>query len=83
MPVQGTAADIIKLAMIDVYHKLKEGGFRSKLILQVHDELVIDAAKDEAEAVKALLKESMENIVQLKVPLIADVGCGENWGDAK
>lgn len=83
MPVQGTAADIIKLAMIDVYRKLKEGGFRSKLILQVHDELVIDAAKDEAEAVKALLKESMENVVQLKVPLIADVGCGENWGDAK
>ncbi len=82
-PIQGTAADIIKLAMIDVWNKLKEGGYSSKLILQVHDELVIDTAADEVEAVKALLKECMENAYVMDVALEAQVGVGKNWLDAK
>ncbi len=73
MPVQGTAADIIKLAMINVEKALGEGGFRSKLILQVHDELLIDARKDEAEEVAALLQREMENCFKLKVPLKVSV----------
>jgi DNA polymerase-1 len=82
-PIQGTAADIIKLAMIEVSKRLREGGFKSKLILQVHDELIIDTARDEAEAVGALLKDCMENTYKLDVPLIAQVSTGDNWLDAK
>jgi DNA polymerase-1 len=82
-PIQGTAADIIKLAMIDVWGKLKQGGYASKLILQVHDELVIDTAADEVNAVKALLKECMENAYPMDVPLEAQVSVGKNWLDAK
>ena len=82
-PIQGTAADIIKLAMIDVWSKLKEGGYASKLILQVHDELVIDTAAEETDAVKALLKECMENAYPMDVPLKAQVSAGQNWLDAK
>ncbi len=82
-PIQGTAADIIKLAMIDVYDKLNKGGYKSKLILQVHDELIVDAAGDEIEAVKLLLKECMENAYELDVPLLCDIGCGDNWLEAK
>ena len=82
-PIQGTAADIIKLAMIDVYDKLSEGGYKSKLILQVHDELIVDTAGDETEAVKLLLKECMENAYELDVPLLCDIGCGDNWLEAK
>ena len=82
-PIQGTAADIIKLAMIDVWEKLRDGGYKSKLILQVHDELVIDAAEDEVRAVTALLKECMENAYVIDVPFEAQVAVGENWLDAK
>ncbi len=82
-PIQGTAADIIKLAMIDVSKKLEEGGYRSKLILQVHDELVIDTAGDEVSAVSNLLKECMENAYEIDVPLVAQVSMGDNWLDAK
>ena len=82
-PIQGTAADIIKLAMIDVYDKLNDGGYQSKLILQVHDELIIDTAGDEIDAVKLLLKECMENAYELDVPLLCDIGCGDNWLEAK
>ncbi len=82
-PIQGTAADIIKLAMIDVSNKLEEGGYRSKLILQVHDELVIDAAADEVSAVSLLLKECMENAYPMDVPLGVQVSVGSNWLDAK
>ncbi len=82
-PIQGTAADIIKLAMIDVHGKLQEGGYQSRLILQVHDELVIDAAPDEVTAVGALLKESMENAYTLDVPIVAQLAVGDNWLDAK
>ncbi|MBQ9196067.1 MAG: DNA polymerase I [Clostridia bacterium] len=72
-PVQGTAADIIKLAMVRVHEALKKGGFQSKLILQVHDELIIEAPESEAEAVARLLKECMENVIDLSVPLVAEV----------
>ena len=80
MPVQGTAADIIKLAMINVDRALAEGGFKSKLILQVHDELLIDAKKDEAEAVTELLRREMENCFKLNVPLKVSVASSDvSW----
>ena len=79
MPLQGTASDIIKIAMNNVYKALKEGGYKSKLILQVHDELIIDAPNEEVEKVKSLLKDCMENAAQLSVPLIVDVESGDNW----
>ena len=79
MPLQGSAADIIKRAMILVHNAICDGGYKAKLILQVHDELIIDCPKSEAEAVKRLLKEKMEVAVKLNVPLIADCEEGENW----
>ncbi len=82
-PIQGTAADIIKIAMIDVSRKLHEGGYRSQLILQVHDELVVDTVAEEVGAVSALLKECMENAYPMDVPLEVQVGVGSNWLDAK
>jgi len=78
-PIQGTAADIIKLAMIKVYRKLKEGGYKSRLILQVHDELIIDTATDELEAVKKLLVENMESAMALQVKLECDLNEGADW----
>ena len=83
MPVQGTAADIIKIAMVSVYNELKASGLRSKLILQVHDELVVLAHKDEVDQVKTILKSKMESATKLLVPLIADVGVGNSWNEAK
>ena len=83
MPIQGTAADIIKKAMNDVYYGLKERGLKSKLILQVHDELIIDTYLPELEEVKALVKDKMENAVKLAVPLIVDIGVASSWYDAK
>lgn len=82
-PIQGTAADIIKKAMNDVYYGLKERGLRSKLILQVHDELIIDTYLPELEEVKTLVKDKMENAVKLDVPLVVDIGTGFSWYDAK
>ena len=82
-PIQGTAADIIKKAMNDVYYGLKEKGLKSKLILQVHDELIIDTYLPELEEVKALVKDKMENAIKLDVPLLVDIGVGPNWYDAK
>lgn len=81
-PIQGTAADIIKLAMIGVYHKLKELGLKSKLILQVHDELLIETAKDEVDIVKSILDEQMENAARLSVALVVDTNEGSNWLEA-
>ncbi|NLJ41104.1 MAG: DNA polymerase I, partial [Clostridiales bacterium] len=78
-PIQGTAADIIKKAMNGVFYELKTRGLKSKLILQVHDELIIDAYKPELELVKEILKEKMENAAELSVPLIVDIGIGSNW----
>ena len=83
MPLQGSSADIIKIAMLRVYNQLKNRGMRSKLILQVHDELVIDACREEREDVVKILKNEMEQAVRLNVPLIADVHCGKNWYEAK
>ena len=83
MPLQGSSADIIKLAMLKVNKRLKEEGLRSKLILQIHDELIIDAVKQEKEQVKKLLKQEMETAVNLTVPLTVSVGEGERWFDAK
>jgi DNA polymerase-1 len=82
MPVQGSAADIIKISMVNVWRRLKKEGLKSRLILQVHDELLIEMKKDEADKVKALLKEEMENAVHLRVPLLADVNEGKNWFEA-
>ncbi len=82
-PVQGSAADIIKLAMVRVSDRLEKEGLKAKLILQVHDELIIEAPVSEAEEVKRLLKEEMENAVQLSVPLIVDMAEGRSWYDAK
>ena len=82
-PIQGSAADIIKLAMIKVYRKLKESFPDTKLLLQVHDELILCAPKKDKEAVKALLKENMEDAVSLSVKLVADVNEGYSWYDLK
>ena len=83
MPLQGSSADIIKLAMINVHRELTKAGYKAKLVLQVHDELVIDCPKNEAEEVSALLKREMENAVSLAVPLTVDVGVGDSWYETK
>lgn len=80
-PLQGSAADIIKIAMINVENRLKD--MKSKMILQIHDELIIDAAKDEEEEVKKILSYEMENAVRLSVPLVAEAKVAENWGELK
>ncbi len=81
-PIQGSAADIIKVAMINVHKKLSEGGYKSKMLLQVHDELVFDVYRPELEAMKALIKDEMENAYTLAVPLDVELGIGENWLEA-
>lgn len=78
-PIQGSAADIIKLAMIDIYKELKKKQYKTKMILQVHDELVFDVYKPELEEVKELVKTKMENAIKLSIPLTVDMGIGENW----
>jgi len=82
-PIQGTAADIIKIAMVNVYNKLKENNLRARLILQVHDELIIEAPEDEESAVKEILKTEMENAANLNVPLKVDMNTGKSWYDTK
>lgn len=82
-PIQGTAADVIKLAMIAAYHKLKEAGVKSRILLQVHDELVLEVVESELDVVQAILRESMEHVVALSVPLIIDIHWGRNWAEAK
>ena len=82
-PIQGTAADIIKLAMINVHHALKEAGIDAKLILQVHDELIVEASKDSADIASEILVREMQNAYSTRVPLDVEANMGENWYDAK
>lgn len=82
-PIQGSAADIIKIAMNNVYKRLKKEGLKSELILQVHDELILNVKKDELEKVNILVKEEMENAIKLKVPLDVDGNYGKTWYDTK
>lgn len=82
-PIQGTAADVIKLAMIAAYRKLREAGLKSRILLQVHDELVLEVKESELETVQAILHEAMEHVVSLSVPLSIDVHWGRNWAEAK
>lgn len=83
MPIQGTAADIIKIAMVRVFDRLKKENLKSKLILQIHDELIVEAPQDEAMRVAMILQEEMEGAVKLDVPLVAEAAVGKTWYDAK
>jgi DNA polymerase-1 len=80
-PLQGTAADLIKLAMIRIDRRLKQEKLKSRMTLQVHDELVFDVPEDEVEPMRALVQHEMEHVIELSVPLVADVGVGKNWRD--
>ena len=82
-PIQGTAADIMKIAMINVERRLKEEHLKSRLVLQVHDELLIEAYEPEVEEVKKILEEEMEHAADLRVPLEIDMHTGTNWYEAK
>ena len=83
-PIQGTAADMIKLAMIKVHREINKQGFKSKMILQVHDELIFDTVVSEADELKALILENMESALPLpnNVPVVAEAGIGKNWLEA-
>ena len=78
-PIQGSAADIMKYAMVDVYDAMKELNLKSKMIAQVHDELVFDVYPDEVDVMKKLVREKMENVFKLKVDLIVSISVGETW----
>lgn len=82
-PLQGTAADLIKVAMIRIDQKLRDQKLKAKMTLQVHDELLFDVPEDEIDAVRSLVKQEMENVIELDVPIVADVGVGQNWRDLK
>ena len=82
-PIQGTAADIMKIAMINVHKELLERELKAKIVLQVHDEMMIEAPVEEAEQIKEIIKTQMEGAITLKVPLIADVSEAENWYECK
>ena len=78
-PIQGSAADIMKLAMAEIARRFKAEGVKSRMILQVHDEVVIDTLRSELEFVKRIVKEAMESVAQLRVPLVAEVNSADNW----
>jgi len=80
-PLQGTAADLIKLAMIAIDRKLATQNLRTRMVLQVHDELLFEVPEDETEAISRLVKDAMENVIQLRVPIVADLAFGNNWRD--
>ena len=82
-PIQGAAADLIKIAMIRTERMLAEAGLKARLILQIHDELIVEAPQEEAEEAKRILREAMQNAAELKVPLYVDIGVGKSWYDAK
>jgi len=81
-PIQGTAADIIKIAMINIQRLLEKGNYKSKMLLQVHDELVFDVHRDELEKLKPIIKSEMENAYKISIPLVVDLGQGNNWLEA-
>ena len=83
MPIQGTAADIIKIAMIRVYRELKKQCFGARLIMQVHDELIVEAPAEEADKVASIVKREMEHAVKMRVSMQADVGVGKSWYESK
>lgn len=82
-PIQGSAADIIKIAMVNVYKKLEEKNMKSKLILQVHDELIVEAVEDELDLVNKIVKEEMENAVSMDIKLDVDLNVGKSWYETK
>src|SRR5690606_14230937 len=82
-PIQGTAADLIKMAMVAIHRRIEEEGFRSRLIMQVHDELVLEVSDDELEAMRTLVRKEMEEVAELVVPLEVDLGVGKSWYEAK
>ena len=82
-PIQGTAADIIKIAMIRASRMLKDANVKSRILLQVHDELVLEVVNEEIPKVTEILKEAMEHAADLSVPLVVDVNVGKNWAEAK
>lgn len=82
-PIRGSAADVIKLAMVNVYKRLNESKLKSKLILRVHDELILNVCKDEMDAVNTIVKDEMEKVMKLSVPLEVDINTGDNWYNAK
>lgn len=83
MPIQGTAADIIKIAMVRVYNRLEQENLKAKLIMQIHDELIVETPENEREQVVTIVREEMENACKMKVSLTADVNCGKSWYDTK
>ncbi len=83
MPIQGAAADIIKMAMLKINKRLKEENLKAKMIMQVHDEIVIDAPAKERDEVIKILRQCMENVVTLSVPLVIDISVKNNWYDCK
>ena len=83
MPLQGSASDIIKIAMIKVFNRMQNANLKSKLVLQIHDELVVDCYPGESEIVKQILKEEMESVIELNVPLLVDVEEGKTLYDSK
>jgi DNA polymerase-1 len=82
-PLQGTAADMIKIAMIRIDQKLRTQKLQTKMTLQVHDELLFEVPEEEIEAASALVKQEMENVIKLNVPIVVDIGIGQNWRDLK
>jgi DNA polymerase-1 len=81
-PIQGTAADLIKVAMVNIAHLLEKKNLATRLIMQVHDELVLEAPVKEKEEVMALVKKEMEEVIKLKVPLKVEIASGKNWDEA-
>ena len=82
-PIQGTSADIMKMAMINVYNRFIKEGITSKILLQVHDEIIVDVKNSELDLVKKVIKEEMENVYKLDVPLKVEIDTGINWYEAK
>lgn len=82
-PIQGSAADILKKAMVDLHREMTKRGLKSKILIQVHDELVLNVYKDELDEVKELIRDKMENVIKLDVPLKVDIETGNDWYEAK